>query len=158
VAPLACSPRPPGPNFPIAGTPLSQCRLHRSQPRGRTLTPNAMTYAAASKVAARQHDLITLPQLRRIGVTDKRLTGWKRDELIVRVERQVYSLATGLLSWHARLLSLCFASGGIASHRSAAAIDKLEGCHPGAPELTIPRGRSFRRPGVRVHESRDFEL
>jgi hypothetical protein len=48
--------------------------------------------------------------------------------------------------------------GAVASHRSAAVLWELEGCRPGVPELTLPNGRRYRRPGVRTHESTDLHL
>src|SRR5262249_41540618 len=87
----------------------------------------------------------TLTQLRRIGATDKHLHVWKRDALIARVEREVYSLAGGQLTWPARFLSLCFASGGLASHRSAA-LDQLEAADQVHPSSRAPTAERFGVP------------
>lgn len=115
-------------------------------------------FPSVCEIARRQLDVISYPQLRHLGVNDQLLDSWKRSGMLARVERGVYLLAGAQLTFPARTMSLCLASGGIASHRTAAALHRLAGCRPGAPELTIERGQSFRRRGVRVHESTDLHL
>ena len=46
--------------------------------------------------------------------------------------------------------------GALVSHRAAAALWGIEGFSK-APEVTIPRGRKYRRTGVRTHESTDLD-
>jgi very-short-patch-repair endonuclease len=58
-------------------------------------------------------------------------------------------------SWRQALLAACLSAGegAVASHRGAAGLLQLAGVKQGAVELTVPRGRRVRRPGVTVHET-----
>jgi hypothetical protein len=67
----------------------------------------------------------------------------------------VYVLNGAPDTWRQRLLAACLSGGEatVASHRAAARLWQL----PGGGELleiSVPRGRRLRRPGVVVHESR----
>jgi very-short-patch-repair endonuclease len=114
--------------------------------------------ALAADVAARQHHLVTRGQLHVVGVSEKQIHDWQRTRFLHRVEPNVFLVAGGRLTWRARLLSVCLTTEGLASHRSSAALHALEGCNPGRPEITLPRGQLFRRTGVRTHESTDLHL
>jgi hypothetical protein len=114
--------------------------------------------ALACRLAARQHGLVTRKQLRQHGITDRQTDYWLATDFLSRVERGVFMVAGAQLTWAARLLSVCLLTGGIASHRSAAVLHGLRDATPGRPEITIPLGQSFRRSGIRVHESTDLHL
>jgi very-short-patch-repair endonuclease len=50
------------------------------------------------------------------------------------------------------------ATGGVASHRSAAALFGLRGIKPGIVEITVRSGRAPSLPGVRAHRSGRLEI
>jgi hypothetical protein len=112
----------------------------------------------ACRLAARQHDLITRQQLIEAGISRRQVYLWQDSGFLTRVEREVFLVASGTLTWSARLLSVCLVSGAVASHRSAAVLHGVGGVSPGRPEITIPAGRTFRRGEIRVHESTDLHL
>jgi hypothetical protein len=120
--------------------------------------PTTELCALAARIAAGQHHLVTREQLWRVGVSQKQIHDWQQTGYLDRVEPNVFLAAGGQLTWRARLLSVCLTTEGLASHRSAAALHGLEGCNPGRPEITLPRGQLFRRSTVRVHESTDLHL
>jgi very-short-patch-repair endonuclease len=49
------------------------------------------------------------------------------------------------------------AANALISHRAAAALWGIDGFNKATPEITIPRGRKYRRSGVRAHESTDLD-
>jgi very-short-patch-repair endonuclease len=114
--------------------------------------------ARTSRLAARHHRIVTRSQLHHIGISEKQIHLWQGTGFLARVEPNVFLVAGGELTWAARLFSVCADSGAIASHRSAAALHGLEGCHPGRPEISLPSGVWFRREGVRTHLSTDLHL
>ena len=111
-------------------------------------------------IAARQRLLITLGDVRRVGGdhTDaqRRIDGgrWRT------VDRGVYLITGAPLDWKTRLLAatLCAGDGVAGSHLAAGRLHGLSGFDHAMPELSIPRGRRYRRPDVRTHESTDLGL
>lgn len=104
-------------------------------------------------VATRQHGVVTRQQALAAGLSPSQITRRLRSGHLRSAERGVYQYASTPVTWHSRLLSLCLASGGVASHRSAAVLWDLDGFRTGPAELTVRRGVRFDRPGVRVHET-----
>jgi predicted transcriptional regulator of viral defense system len=72
----------------------------------------------------------------------------------VRMSRGVYRVLAVPDSWEQRLLAPCLDSGGVASHRSAAALHRLAGFSPGIVEVTVGHGRRRSDRHVVWHESR----
>src|SRR5215831_15435735 len=93
--------------------------------------------ALACRQASRQHQLITRAQLLDAGITKSQIHEWQETTFLTRVEHAVFLVAGGHLTWRARLLSFCLATGGVASHRSAATLHELGRWRGGRPELTI---------------------
>lgn len=62
------------------------------------------------------------------------------------------------MTWQSRVLAVCLALDGIASHRTAAALHHVDGFPPTIIEVSVPYGRSVRRKGVVIHESTDLHL
>lgn len=110
-------------------------------------------------VAARQRLLLTLDDVRAADGTvhnaRRRVVGGRW----VRVERGVYLVAGAELDWATRQAALVLAAGegAAASHLAAARVWGLPGFSRTGHELSIPRGRRFRRDGVRTHESTDLD-
>jgi very-short-patch-repair endonuclease len=77
----------------------------------------------------------------------------------LQIERGVYLLAGAPVDWEARELAAVLAAGpgAGASHLAAARLWGLPGFDRAGRELSIPRGRRDRRPGIRTHESTDLD-
>ena len=114
--------------------------------------------AAIAAVAARQHSLVTFAQARAAGGTPPMIKRRVASGRWIRLDHGLYRLTGSAFTWHTRVLAACLSSGGVASHRTAAALWNLDESPKGPPEITIARGRSFRRPDIRVHESTDLAL
>lgn len=89
------------------------------------------------------------------GLIDQRVAG-RRWELVY---PGVYRMPGVPASWRLHLLAACLAAGegALASHRSAAALRRLPGGDEGLVELSVPKGRRVRLPGLIVHQVRDLE-
>jgi very-short-patch-repair endonuclease len=111
-------------------------------------------------VAARQHGLMTLRQVREAGLSRAAMRRRVEQGWWVPADRGVLRVAGAPVTWESQVLACVLSAGpgALASHRAAAALWGLEGCRPGPPELVVPRGRRYRRPGVRTHESTDLGL
>jgi very-short-patch-repair endonuclease/predicted transcriptional regulator of viral defense system len=116
--------------------------------------------ADVARLAVRQHGLVTLRQLRGVGVAPGAVRQRIGSGRWHRIDRGVYRIAGAPVTWRSEVLArvLSAGPGAVASHRTAAALWDLDGCRPGAPELTIPQGRRYRRAGVRTHVSTDLHL
>jgi very-short-patch-repair endonuclease len=111
-------------------------------------------------LATRQHGLITaeqvsaLPALRPIARRRVSTGRW------VKVAEGVYRIGGAQVTVESQVLAAVLAGGdgAVASHRTAGLLWGLDGCRPGMPEVTVPRGRRYRPAGVRVHQSTDLHL
>jgi hypothetical protein len=108
----------------------------------------------------RQHGLATVEQLRNLGVTRQMVRTRLASGLWVKADSAVIRLAPMPVTWEGEVLARVLAAGpgAMASHRTAGALWGLDGRRRGVAEVTIPRGRTHRRSGVRVHESGDLHL
>jgi very-short-patch-repair endonuclease len=112
-----------------------------------------------ARISEQQHGYFTQAQLDAIGVSpaDRR---WRLEA--GRWERQydvVYRIAGTPHTWKGDLLAGCWAGGprGVASHRSAAALWEYAGRRTDIVEITCPRWRRARHPGLYVHESKALD-
>jgi hypothetical protein len=113
-----------------------------------------------AELARRQHSVITGAQAVERGVSRKVLRTRAARGTLLTVGPDLYMVAGARPTWEGRLLGLILAAGdgAVASHRAAAALWGIEGFNKGTPELTVPRGKRFRRPAARIHESTDLHL
>ena len=114
---------------------------------------------AIAEVASRQHSVFSVDQALKAGGSRKMLLTRVRAGHLHKVDVDVYRLAGAPMTWEARMLASVMSAGpgALVSHRAAAALWGFEGFIQGTPEVSIPRGRRYRRPGVRSHESTDLE-
>jgi len=112
-----------------------------------------------AEVAARQHALVTAQQAIDLGGSRKMLASRVTRHQLVPVDIDVFRAAGAPPTWESRVLASVLAAGdgAVASHRTAAALWEFEGFSRGTPELTVPRGRRYRRPDVLTHESTDLD-
>ena len=110
-------------------------------------------------LASRQHGTFSARQALQLGGTRLMLHGRERAGRIDKVDVDVYRIAGVPPSWESRIMAVALSagSGALISHRAAAALWGFEGFNRGVPEVTIPRGRKYRRTGVRTHESTDLD-
>jgi hypothetical protein len=110
-------------------------------------------------VAARQRMLVTLQNVVDAGGdvhhAKARVAGgrWRR------VDRGVYLMAGAPLDWGTRQLAAVLAAGNgaVTSHLAAARVWDIPGYGRAGVEVAFPRGRRYRRKGVRTHESTDLD-
>lgn len=112
------------------------------------------------RLMRRQHGLATVEQLRTLGVSRQMLRTRLASGHWVKADHSVVRGATVPATWEGEVLARVLAAGpgAMASHRTAGALWDLDGRRKGIPEITVPRRRNYRRPGVRIHTSGDLHL
>jgi very-short-patch-repair endonuclease len=117
--------------------------------------------AAVGRLAERQHGLVTRAQAIEAGLSEKAMRHRVAAGRWLASAPGVYRLAGAAPSWESHVLGrvLVAGPGAVASHRTAAALWRLDGVRRGMPELTIDVGRRYHGPpGVRIHRSTDLHL
>jgi hypothetical protein len=109
---------------------------------------------AVTRLAARQHDLVTSTQLRRAGLTKDALHRWLRGGHVHRVHRGVYLVGATRLGERGRIHAAVLACGpgAVVSHRSAAFLLGIGGRLPRVIDVIVPRQRGRRLDGIRFHD------
>jgi predicted transcriptional regulator of viral defense system len=110
------------------------------------------TLRALDDLAAAQHGLATRRQVLD-HLTARQIRAWVAGGRIVPVRPGVYRLAGAPESWEQRVLAACLSTGGVASHRSAARLWRLDGVPSLRLEITLPLGQRVRLDGVVSHRS-----
>lgn len=110
-------------------------------------------------LAATQHGLVTKRQSDQLGLTRAERRSRVASGQLVVADEGVLRIGGAPITYESRVLAAVLAAGpgALASHRTAAALWGLDGFRPGVLELSIPRGRKYRRRGIVVHESTDLE-
>ena len=110
-------------------------------------------------IAATQRMLFTTEQCRGAGGDQHHIDSRRMGGRIITVDRNVHLIAGAPLDWKTHLLAniLSAGPGARASFFAAARLWCIEGFERAARELTVPRGRRYRRPDVRTHESTDLD-
>ena len=112
-----------------------------------------------SELARRQLGVFLGSQLAEKGVTRRMLQRRVRIGRLTACGPDLFLVGGATLTWEATLLGLVLSAGkgAVVSHRAAAALWGFDGFRRGTPELTVPRGRRYRRPLAIVHESTDLD-
>lgn len=110
-------------------------------------------------VAATQRQLITSADVCAAGGNLDHISARCRAGRWLTVDRGVYLIHGAPIDWGVRMLASVLAAGpgAIASHLAAARLYGVPGYSTAGRELSIPRGRQYRRPQVRTHESTDLD-
>ena len=106
--------------------------------------------------ATTHHGLIGRAQALEMGVSPGLVDARVRAGRLVVVHRGVYRVAGAPVTWTSRVLAACLATGGVASHRSAASLLDVRGVPNGRPEVTTARRDQSTIPNLRLHRSRDL--
>jgi hypothetical protein len=119
-------------------------------------------FAVLAELASRQHGVVSLQQVRHVGLSRQVLSRLLAGKRLIRVAPRAFLVNGAPFTWHAQTLAECLSAGSdaVVSHRSAAALYGLDGFNPRRPiHLTLPRGRRpLVRKDVRLHLSYDYEL
>jgi very-short-patch-repair endonuclease len=107
--------------------------------------------------AGRQHGVISLEQLRAIGLTRHRIEARLRAKRLYRLHRGVYAVGHQALTRKSHLIAAGYAcgAGALVSHRDAGALHGLIGPGSQSTEVTAQRGCKP-KPGITVHRSRSL--
>ena len=117
-----------------------------------------MAEARVLRLMRQQHGLITREQALAAGMTDKQIRVRVSGGRWARPARGIYRHASTPDTRIARLLATCLALGALASHRSAAALQGIDGFRLDRIEIVVPRGRARPIKGVTLHQSTQMDL
>jgi very-short-patch-repair endonuclease len=109
--------------------------------------------AKVAAIAARQHGVVSIGQLREAGLSEDAVGGRVRAGWLHRLHRGVYAVGHPGLTFHRRGMAAVLALGdAYLSHRSAAALWQLLPVEPGPIDAAVPSRNGRRRHrGIRVH-------
>jgi very-short-patch-repair endonuclease len=107
-----------------------------------------------ARIAARQHGVATLTQLKSAGLSPTQVRDRLRSGRLHRIHRGVYAVGHAGLDHHGRWLAavLAYRPNAWLSHRSAAELWELLRPRDGPVDVLVRRAVSC-RPGVRLHRS-----
>lgn len=109
------------------------------------------------QLAGRQHGVVSHRQLAALGLSDRQIFVRRQREELISAFRGAYLLA-GSPATHAQsLMAACLATGGVASHRSAAELWGLRGCEGQTVEMLVCVRRRSELPGVIGHATRQLD-
>jgi very-short-patch-repair endonuclease len=111
-----------------------------------------------TRLAARQHGVVSVAQLAAHGVSKDAITARLRRGRLHRVHRGVYAVGHAGLGHEGRWMAAVLACGpsAVLSHRSAGELWGLLEPKSGAIEITIRSASGRRRNGLRIHRSPDL--
>lgn len=112
-------------------------------------------HGAIAERSRTQLGLIHRDQLLKLGLSPHQIQRRARSGVFEPVEPNVYRVGGAPTTWEQLLLAGVLGLGpdAVVSHRSAAALWELDGMHPNAVELTVPRSNRNRLAVGRVHSS-----
>ncbi len=115
---------------------------------------------ACSRLAARQHGVLSLEQARRGGLSDDAVRRRVSSGRWARVRPGVFRMAGSPISWLQQLkaATLWAGAGAAVSHRTAAALWGMDGFSPGKVEITVQRSASPRASPMIVHRSSKLKV
>ena len=105
---------------------------------------------------AHHHGVFSRAEATEFGKSDKQLAGMLRRSEIVRTHPSTYRSTTNPRTWEAQLRGASLSVRGVASHRSAAALWRIDGFPRALIEVTIDNSRRVILPGVKVRRSTQF--
>jgi Transcriptional regulator, AbiEi antitoxin len=128
----------------------------RESPVWRNLLDQAPVDVAIAAIAAVQHTLVTVDQLRTLGLSSSTISRRVASGRLHRLYRGVYSLVPPNLliaQGHYLAAVLACGPGAVLSHRSAAALHGLLPTARANVDVTVPARSAREQPGTDVHRS-----
>ena len=112
-----------------------------------------------AELARRQHGVVTIDQIRELGLRTSAIGHRARTGRLHRLHRGVYAVGHRALTDEGRFLAAVLAIGpsAVLSHRAAAALWRLVDADRGDVDVTVPH-RARHQVGIRVHETRRLDL
>lgn len=112
--------------------------------------------AAIAELAAAQHGVLALAQLRGLGLSTSAVQKRATSRRLHRLHRGVYAITPRPLLgregiWHAAVLAC--GQDAVLSHHSAAALHELQAFGGSRVDVTVPRRSSLAHPGIRIHRA-----
>ncbi len=116
---------------------------------------DALTYTRATRVAARQHGLLTLDQAMAAGLSVAQVRRLVATGVWLGVRPGVFAVSGTVPSWEQQVAAACFAVRGpvAASHLTAGRLATLRVPEPDRIDLITPDDRRLRARGVRHHRT-----
>jgi hypothetical protein len=116
-------------------------------------------FAAAARLAARQHGALATSQARATGLTEDMLRTLARDGTLEPAAPGVLRIGGSPDTWRQRLTvaTLSAGPGCVVSHRAAAALHGFDRFPAGPVEVLVDRPYRSRDPRVRVHSTRRLD-
>lgn len=113
--------------------------------------------ARLAGLAGRQHGVVSLEQLLRLGFNASFVKRAVSSRRLVRLHRGVFAVGHGNVGLKGRALAAQLACGfdAVVSHHSSAALYGTRQEEPGTIHVTLPKWRR-NRPGIHTHESRSL--
>jgi very-short-patch-repair endonuclease/predicted transcriptional regulator of viral defense system len=110
---------------------------------------------AIARLAERQHTVISLDQLKRLGLGRAAVAKRAAIGRLHRVHRGVYAVGHARLTMHGHWMAAVLACGpnAVLSHRSAAGLWGLRPDNRARTDVSLPRPSARSRPGIDVHRS-----
>lgn len=107
---------------------------------------------------SRQHGVVSEFMARKLGMAERTVQRRKGTGTYVVDQPGTLRHRGTPLTWHGRVMAAVLSTGGVASHRTAAALWGVDGFRPSTVEVTVGDGTNTRRAGVSVHESTQLDL
>lgn len=106
-----------------------------------------------SRIAGRQHGVVSISQLHAAGLSDDAVLGRVRTGRLHRLHRGVYAVGHRGISRYGRWMAAALAcgEGAAVSHRSAAELWGLLPPSGGGVDISLLGGNRRTRPGIRLH-------
>ncbi len=117
-----------------------------------------MSIAQLRAHMAEHHGVASREEARTLGVSDSSLRRMIGRGEVVRAHPGAYRAASHPRTWLSTARSIALSSGGVISHRAAAALWGIDGFPFALHEATIDYERSVRMPGATLHRSKQFWL
>ena len=112
--------------------------------------------AALDALGCAQHGLASHRQLADAGLPSSTLYDWIDRGVLVAADVDVVRFLGAPQTWRQRVMLATLTTGGLASHRTSAALRGLDGFRPGLIEVTCHRWNRRRRDSLVTHEAKDL--
>jgi very-short-patch-repair endonuclease len=120
--------------------------------------PKRADLRAVGEFAASRHGVFTVSQAADHGITRRDITTFEGLGVVERVRQNVWRFVAYPTTWRQTLAAATVETEAVASHRSAAALLRIDGLTkpPDEPELLCSNHRRIEFAGARVHRTREL--